>query len=480
MFYHIPHVARWAVDVRSWGIQRESRECRFLLGLLPDEDRELIFHMAWDEAKRRVLKELLIRRMAEVLTQGMWKRVRWKHDEETDRDFLVEREQYVWTGKKYVNSNLRFPNFNFSVVDVGNFVLLVSHPHALTGVYAMEVQTRDPRVEFAERYARLRTATVQDLTEPVPPDVRPVEILERVLGEEPRAMTVPAKGKRNEKGRVKGKGKAGKTGKFKGKGKGVSGRGQMVEAALDPPRDGNGNETRREVNHEQQQQQRPLQQPRQRNLEQALEHPDTQETEQQMRQEGARGKLEKSQVLDETTLFGDEELLALCEPQNVMERYWRRCLSLTGKSAYFKTLGKGRGRCWSSVVLGHDVVGCNVPGGNLDPDEVADKIDGPRRHPLYLCGALQRQWRCEVHRFLEYCVVVCRGPPAEANDPEGEFTRTLADRFPEIDSYDQVLEHTEPAFIQVPLRFLLPEKYQTDYVRACGGGERGEQLRMNR
>jgi len=40
---------------------------------------------------------------------------------------------------------------------------------------------------------------------------------------------------------------------------------------------------------------------------------------------------------------------------------------------------------------------------------------------------------------------------------------------------DKALDHPEPEFIEVPIQQLLPEKWHSDYVRACGGGERGEQ-----
>ena len=41
------------------------------------------------------------------------------------------------------------------------------------------------------------------------------------------------------------------------------------------------------------------------------------------------------------------------------------------------------------------------------------------------------------------------------------------------------MEHPEPEFIDVPIQQLLPDKWHSDYVRACGGGEKGEQTRMN-
>ena len=64
---------------------------------------------------------------------------------------LVELQ--VWTGQKYQNSNRRFPNFNFSMFDTEEYLFLVTHPLAITGVYASGPLTDampDPREAFAE------------------------------------------------------------------------------------------------------------------------------------------------------------------------------------------------------------------------------------------------------------------------------------------------------------------------------------------
>lgn len=136
----------------------------------------------------------------------MWTKVSWKHEDITDRDFLRNREEYVswfrvlrtpfhfcsnfgctssilvfvarrqarlsektlpkssiymcaaqvWTGQKYQNSNRRFPNFNFSMFDTEGYLFLVTHPLAITGVYASGPLTDampDPREAFAEELA---------------------------------------------------------------------------------------------------------------------------------------------------------------------------------------------------------------------------------------------------------------------------------------------------------------------------------------
>lgn len=62
----------------------------------------------------------------------------------------------VWTGQKYQNSNRRFPNFNFSMFDTEGYLFLVTHPLAITGVYASGPLTDampDPREAFAEELA---------------------------------------------------------------------------------------------------------------------------------------------------------------------------------------------------------------------------------------------------------------------------------------------------------------------------------------
>ena len=105
------------------------------------------------QAKLALAKELAVRRMAEILTQALWTKVDWRHEDATDRDFLLNKEEYIWTGEKYQNSNRRFPNFNFSIFDTEEYLFLVTHPLALTGVYASGPLTDsmpDPREAFAE------------------------------------------------------------------------------------------------------------------------------------------------------------------------------------------------------------------------------------------------------------------------------------------------------------------------------------------
>jgi len=182
---------------------------------------------------------------------------------------------------------------------------------------------------------------------------------------------------------------------------------------------------------------------------------------------------------DDPQMFGGTELLDICDVSDANDRRKRLRQALVGKFAYYKTVGHHGGRKWSSVVLGAEPVGESVPGGMLDPEEMADRPDGPRRHPLRVAGVKQSKWRSEVHNWRGYCIVVCRAPPEEAWDPEGQFESTQVRRFVEVDRYDNVLEHTEPPFIEVPIPELLPEKWKDDYVRACGGGEKGEQVRIN-
>lgn len=62
----------------------------------------------------------------------------------------------VWTGQKYQNSNRRFPNFNFSMFDTDDYLFLVTHPLAITGVYASGPLTDampDPQEAFADELA---------------------------------------------------------------------------------------------------------------------------------------------------------------------------------------------------------------------------------------------------------------------------------------------------------------------------------------
>lgn len=155
-YFQVPHVARWVVDLREWNLEPSGPEFRFLRGTLPDETRNWLDGLAWPGAKLALAKELAVRRMAEVMTQAMWHKVRWRHDEESDRDYLLTRDDYIWTGKKYQNSNLRFPNFNFSMAECDGKLFLASHPAALTGLFVggpLTESSPDPQIEFAEQLA---------------------------------------------------------------------------------------------------------------------------------------------------------------------------------------------------------------------------------------------------------------------------------------------------------------------------------------
>lgn len=369
-FYHLPYIAHWAINLKHWQLRRDSKEFAFLIGRITCEDarQRILGQSSWSAVKVSLAKELAARRLAEIMTQAVWQKVQWMHDEATDRDFLIDREHYIWTGKKYQNSNMRFPNFNFSMAEVGDYLFIVSHPVALTGVYAggpPSTALPDPREAFAlelEAAAFAKDPTA-DRSEPLPVDLEVAE-------------------------------------------------------------DGDDAE-------------------------------------------------------EDKRMFGQDELLEVCLPENTDVRRKRLRQALVSKFAYFRTTGRVRGRKWSQVVLGPLPVSKSVPGGELDPEENAARPQGPRRHPLWVDGALQKRWRCEVHNWRSHCIVVCRGPPEEAFDPGGEFRATQAERFPEIDRFDDILDHTEPDFIEVPIHQLLPEKWHSDYVRACGGGERGDQMRMN-
>lgn len=155
-YFQVPHVARWCVDVQNWRLEPGSPEFRFLQRALPDEMRKWLDGLAWPNAKVALAKELAVRRMAEVMTQAIWHKVRWRHDEESDRDYLISRDDYIWTGKKYQNSNLRFPNFNFSMAECDGKLFLASHPAALTGLFVggpLTDSSPDPQTVFAEQLA---------------------------------------------------------------------------------------------------------------------------------------------------------------------------------------------------------------------------------------------------------------------------------------------------------------------------------------
>mmetsp|Transcript_9409 Transcript_9409/g.17403 ORF Transcript_9409/g.17403 Transcript_9409/m.17403 type:complete len:462 (-) Transcript_9409:19-1404(-) len=375
-FYEVPYVVRWAINLERWRVSADSREYAFLLSRIPDADarRRIASQPSWSTVKLALAKELAVRRMAEVLTQAIWTKVQWRHDPDTDRDFLVQREEYVWTGQKYQNSNRRFPNFNFSMFETDSYLFLVTHPLAITGVYAsgpITASMPDPRDAFAQDLESARSQTCTEATRPAAPDTR---------GEACSDV-----------------------------------KEQPEDPGVDPEED-----------------------PR---------------------------------------MLGDAELLEVCDPCDEEQRRKRLQLALVGKFAYYRTLGQTARRQWSQIVVGQNEVSEAVA-GSPEPGE-DDRPGRPRRHPLHVAKKPLSRWRCDVHNWHGHCVIVCRGPPEEAMDPDGEFQRTQAARFPEIDTYDKALEHLEPTFIQVPIRQLLPDKWHSDYVRACGGGERGDQTRIN-
>lgn len=393
IFYDVPYVAHWAINVRRWGMQRESREFEFLLSKLPEEAQHFIRgRKQWRRVKIALARELAVRRMAEILTQGQWEKTDWKQDRRTGRDYLVGRSDYVWTGSKYINSNVRFPNFNFSICDSGEYLFVVSHPAALTGVWAAPALRHEPLPDPVEEFAaqldearrieeRSREAEAQreDAAAPVP--IEEEVIIEDVTAAEEAAIPVDDE---------------------------VAG-GASVE-----------------------------------------------------------------------TMVGDMELLDICAPDQKEERQERLRQALVAKMAYFRTIGQKRNCRWTEVALEPSPVGPDCPGGESEFHPEASAAQGRRRHHLNFNGTRQTKWRCEVHKFRGYCLVVTRAPPEEAIDIDGEFTSTQAARFVDIDQYDKILDHAEPDFREVPIIQLLPESWHSDYNRACGLGEKGEQVRINR
>lgn len=194
-------------------------------------------------------------------------------------------------------------------------------------------------------------------------------------------------------------------------------------------------------------------------------------------------------------MFAAQEMQDICNSEDVDERRGRLRRAIVGKFAYYRTTGQAQGRKWSQVVLSQEPLGEAVAGGMQAEEEKAaaeqlgdwreedsreaEKARHSHRHALFIGGASQNKWRCDFHDWRGYCVAVCRAPPDEALDPSGEFRDTLGARFLEVDVHDNVLDHTEPRFIEIPIVQLLPEKWHSDYERACGRGEKGEQLRMN-
>lgn len=70
-FYEVPYVARWAIDLKAWQLRSDGKEFAFLLSRIPDAAvrRHIQSRCSWPEVKLALVKELMVRRMAEVLTQ---------------------------------------------------------------------------------------------------------------------------------------------------------------------------------------------------------------------------------------------------------------------------------------------------------------------------------------------------------------------------------------------------------------------------
>jgi len=499
-FYHTPCVARWAINLATWHLEPDSQEFSFLLGRIEDEEARarITASTPWSAVKKALAKELAVRRLAEVMTQAMWHKVRWKRDLATGREFLVDREEYIWTGKKYQNANTRFPNFNFSIAEAADYLFIVSHPLALTGVYAggpLSASLPDPRAEFSAALGALDAADA---------DVDTEEAVPGPLGPRPGPGRGPP-GRGHGRGRRCGGRGAGRGSGGRGRGRGgCSSRGRGASAlplllsgdesealqddrpsgSLSPSAPGEGQEEPESC------------------------QPDTvvgsmgSHASNVSMCEGGDGveDLEAGDPREDAEMFGADELRRLCGAPSAGAR--RRALrrAVVGKLAYFRTRGQTSCRPWTQVVLGQQPVGDSEPGGRsetgdddcaegagrsedgCDEEEVATasaSSSTSRRHALRISGSDQRRWRIELHDWRGCCIAVCRAPPGEALDWTGEFRSTQAVRFPEIDAYDNSLEHEEPPFLEVPIKQLLPEKWQSDYERARGSGERGERTRMN-
>lgn len=475
VFYQVPYVCHWAINVRRWQIKRDSREFDFLLNRIPEEEsrNRILGKKSWKAMKLALLRELVVRRMSEILTQGMWHKTNWRHDPRTGRDYLLDRTEYVWTGKKYLNSNKRFPNFNFSMVHCGEYLFVVSHPAALTGVFAAAPLQQDvlpdPREEYADAYkqaledAAERQAAFEAEAAADGETAEEEAIAETVVDESktPNAQSAAAPPE-SQTEEARDESKALDT--------------DIAAAPLEPQED-------EEVIIEE-----IVDTPAQAAVvtdvsglvEDVADLTEVKPTEGNVTEESAETGADAQSASTDACLLHSYELIQVCSPEELTQRQLRLRQALVGKNAYYRTLGELKNRRWREVVLEQEPVGKETAGGDLSKEEQAARPGGPRRHHLYVEGKRQNRWRCEVHNFRGHCIVVCRGPVDEAVDPGGHFIDTVAGKHFDIDQWDKVLEHTEPSFIEVPIQQLLPEKNHTDYVRACGKGEKGEQLRMNR
>lgn len=466
-FYDIPYIAHWAINLRRWTVQRESREFEFLLSRLPESAREFIKgRRHWRSMKVALARELVVRRMAEILTQGQWEKTSWKHDRRTGRDYLVDRSSYVWTGQKYINANVRFPNFNFSLCESGEYLFATSHPSALTGVYAAPPLTLQPLPDPIEAFASQLDDVMRVSTEGS-------DGIEAPALASPSTAVLSATAATSVQGSLIAIEPTSRS--LEGCTTDLATRecfGTKI-AAADTAR--KPEEAEPTVEH--------IVAAESATVETGSNNSGATEfAAGRLAAEATDVKEGESETVDEEPMFGEDELLAICAPEENLERQRRFRQAMVGKMAYCRTIGEKSLCRWSEVVLECSPVD-PCYGGELqpqDPDALPEAAgNGHRRHHLIVKGTRQKKWRCEVHNLNGYCIVVARAPAEEAQDYEGQFTSTQAARFADIDQYDKVLEHEEPRFIEVPIMQLLPDKYHSDYIRACGRGEKGEQVRMN-
>mmetsp|Transcript_13256 Transcript_13256/g.22944 ORF Transcript_13256/g.22944 Transcript_13256/m.22944 type:complete len:609 (+) Transcript_13256:63-1889(+) len=532
-FYHVPYVAHWAINLGSWNLRQGSREHDFLLSKVDDEDakKRINKEKTWHGLKVALAKELAIRRMAEVLTQGVWKKTRWRQDRQTQRDYLVERTEYIWTGKRYLNSNARFPNFNFSTHVCGDYLFIVSHPAGLTGIYAAAPlwtasNLYDPREAFAEQWAEALAAAEANnseqcedvIIEEVPPASAETETkgVSEDATERSTEKVTPAsaesEAESNSEAIVRNSTRehapAATETKAKIAGEGITtehfvpdlakasaksaevvageaaaaavkveqsaadwwdgdascwestdydadaewwGEGWWQDANGDWWQDASGQDSQSWPNEA-------------KSVEAVDDLGETPAEEED--------SVKQPDEHEDKRMFSDVELLEICEPEELPERRWRLRQAMAAKMAYFRTIGQCRGRQWSQIKLDAQPVDCS--------DAKQDAVVFSRRHHLYIGDQRQNRWRCEAHDYKGYSLIVCRAPIEETADLGGDFSATHAAKHLEVDQYDKVLDHDEPPFIEVPIVELLPQRWHSDYVRACGGGERGETLRMNR
>lgn len=88
------------------------------------------------EQKWKLAQVLMIKHLVFKTTQQRHNRVQIRRDDESDRDYIIERSLYIYNGEKYIVANSRFPNYNFSIARAGDYLFAVTHPLAVVGVAA--------------------------------------------------------------------------------------------------------------------------------------------------------------------------------------------------------------------------------------------------------------------------------------------------------------------------------------------------------